>query len=341
MIVLEKYISKRKLPQNFNRYDILLFEHELEKTIENTEILIRKHIQLTYDLLILQNGFIINDEIFNSMLLTNYYTIKSRVNFFIGNLRKKKIFFHEAIGVLDHWSENYFHWFTDVIPRVFVANEYFKADLTLVLPIHYRDNDFISNSLNLFENLKLFYFRKFQICNISILNFITHTAPTGNYRDNLIKNVSAFFKNKFMGSVTDKTNKKIYISREKSAARKIINETQVIQILKKYNIEIYYFEELKWEDQVKICIQTKVLIALHGASLTNMLFMPENSCVLEFRKKGDNQNNCYFSLASALNINYYYQLCDVDFPELETQQNNFIVDCEEFEKNICIMLKDN
>lgn len=41
-----------------------------------------------------------------------------------------------------------------------------------------------------------------------------------------------------------------------------------------------------------------------------MLFMPDGTKVIEFRKKNDDHNNCYFSLASALNLKYYYMLCE-------------------------------
>ena len=54
----------------------------------------------------------------------------------------------------------------------------------------------------------------------------------------------------------------------------------------------------------------KYLISNHGAGLTNMLFMKAGGNVLELRHRGDKHNNCYFSLASTLRLNYYYQLCD-------------------------------
>jgi len=69
---------------------------------------------------------------------------------------------------------------------------------------------------------------------------------------------------------------------------------------------VIHFEDLTWEEQVKLSFNTKLMISIHGAGLTNMLFMHPNSDIVEIRRKGDYHNNCYYSLASALSHNYYY-----------------------------------
>lgn len=56
--------------------------------------------------------------------------------------------------------------------------------------------------------------------------------------------------------------------------------------------------------------ETKALGGLHGAGLTNMVFMPPGGHVLEVRFRGDAHNNCYFSLASAMEHGYWYVLAD-------------------------------
>jgi len=87
-----------------------------------------------------------------------------------------------------------------------------------------------------------------------------------------------------------------------------------------------------------LAVNADILIGVHGAGLTNMLFMKENSNILELRRKDDDHNNCYFSLAAACKHKYWYQLCDVDDPSIETQQNSFYVDVDVFENNIAQIL---
>ena len=77
---------------------------------------------------------------------------------------------------------------------------------------------------------------------------------------------------------------------------------------------------------------TKCLIGLHGAGLTNMLFMSEKTNVLELRNEEDSHNNCYFSLASDLNLDYYYQLNKGD--RKDTHEVNVTVDILLLKQNI-------
>ena len=51
-------------------------------------------------------------------------------------------------------------------------------------------------------------------------------------------------------------------------------------------------------------------MSLHGAAITNMIFMKEGGSIIEFRRQGDGLNNCYFSLASTCNLDYFYLKCE-------------------------------
>ena len=79
-------------------------------------------------------------------------------------------------------------------------------------------------------------------------------------------------------------------------------------MLKQFGLESYCLEDISFLDQIRLLAQAKLLISNHGAGLTNMLFMPAGSRVIEFRKENDCINNCYFSLANALGLDYLYLL---------------------------------
>jgi capsular polysaccharide biosynthesis protein len=76
------------------------------------------------------------------------------------------------------------------------------------------------------------------------------------------------------------------------------------------------------------------MIALHGAGLTNMMFMPKGSIVYELRFENDFQNNCYYTLSSEFNHAYFYQLCTTEQEGQETHDGNVVVNTEEFAKNL-------
>ena len=131
---------------------------------------------------------------------------------------------------------------------------------------------------------------------------------------------------------------KVYISRGKARCRKIINEEEVVPLLQELGFQALFFEDYAFEEQVKIMLNARYLVSNHGAGLTNMLFLRPGSSVLELRKCGDNDNNCYFGLASALDLKYYYQLCKAENSDEDAFSADVFVDLKQLRKNVNAML---
>ncbi len=166
----------------------------------------------------------------------------------------------------------------------------------------------------------------------------THTALSGNYNETIINELRTLFTDFYKNTQKKQTNDKVYISRGKAHCRKIINENECIAVLEKFGFKTIFFEDHSFENQVKIASNAKYLIPNHGAGLTNMLFLQPGSNILELRKKGDSHNNCYFSLASTLDLNYFYQICDSMNPDENALTADLIVDCQLLQRNIDHML---
>jgi capsular polysaccharide biosynthesis protein len=108
--------------------------------------------------------------------------------------------------------------------------------------------------------------------------------------------------------------------------------------MKEYGFETLHFEDLSFGDQALISLNAKYLVSNHGAGLTNILFMSEGNSVLELRQADDRQNNCYFSLASALGLKYFYQTCSSPNPEEDAHTADLLVDLPTLQKNLELML---
>ena len=91
-----------------------------------------------------------------------------------------------------------------------------------------------------------------------------------------------------------------------SHAEAMQNESEIFPLLKKFNFEIVFPEEMTFEEQIEIYHGANIMGGLHGGGLTNILFMNPGTKLLEVRRENDNLNNCYYTLASELGINYYY-----------------------------------
>ena len=131
---------------------------------------------------------------------------------------------------------------------------------------------------------------------------------------------------------------KIYISRAKAPKRKILNEEEIISILVSLGFEIIYMEDLDFFSQVKLMSECKYLVSLHGAGLTNELYLPETAKVFEIRHPKDKLNNCYYLLATALSLKYYYFLGD-SFED-DPHCANITIDIPSFSESITKYLQD-
>ena len=324
------YVSIRKFPDNLRPNDENLFVHELERKFPQNKIKIFNWILVdsngtfcTYKNLPLE---ITKKSSVYPLSRRKYFffLIKS---FFSGQL---KILRRNCIWFTDNWSKGYFHWMMDALPRLIEVENNGHIS-TIYLPSFLNDNEYVDASLKRlgYQNIK--YMIPDQLYLLRKMVFQTHIATTGNYKEENLQKLKKRFTN---SSYTQKefTHNGLYISRKKAQRRRILNEDEIYPILKKYKIAIVFFEDLSWHQQVELCINTHFIIGLHGAGLTNMLFMPSGSKILEFRKVDDNHNNCYFSLANALNHKYYYQLLEAD--KEEVLNADFNIDPTEFEMNI-------
>ncbi len=336
-ILYQDSISIRKLPINLDRADLALFERELKKDIPATKLLQLENINANHDGIIFRGSQIFPESFVASKYLDALLKPKARLKFIVKNylFRHIKKIDSEVFWFTDNWSHLYFHWITDTLPRLFAIRDKI-VDATLLLPGAYQEKEYITSSLSPFVFKEVKFLN--HIIHCKILRIPTHTAPTGNYNETLIRGLRSFYTDFYRTTYSKSLGDKVYISRGKAQKRKIKNEEECLAVLKEYGFKIIYFEDCSFEQQVKIALDARYLISNHGAGLTNILFMKSGSSVFELRKKSDKSNNCYFSLASALNLKYFYQLCDSEDPEEDAHTANLIVDCQLLRKNIEQML---
>jgi len=289
------YLSRRRVPINLKSDDLHLFSHELKKKIPDTT------------LLRISNIWILRDTLFKMGSL-RFFLVYSHLHGLSKKQKLKRIYgllrrrdrINKAIWIIDNWSYAYFHWLTDALPRLLACDNFISSHW-VALPDSYRNLSFVSESLNLL-NVKYYFYCQ----NLFVKHLLlpSHTAQSGNYNQTLIN----LLRERFIGIAPRSAYRNIFISRRKAEKRNIVNELEVTELLGKYNFEVHCFEDYSLSEQINIMLQTKCLIGLHGAGLTNMLFMPSKGSVVELRFENDAHNNCFFSLASDLDHDYFYHL---------------------------------
>lgn len=218
--------------------------------------------------------------------------------------------------VTDRFSHGYFHWVTDVLPKfeLLAASGVNLSNLALVLP--YKLNQpYIQASLEMFGIRRVVRVGKFRYLRLEILKQVSELALTGNYRPGLL----VAMRNRFVAAVAAEsgsagqirfgqigTPTRIYISRAGASRRRLANEEELLPVLERYGISCLRLEDLSFPDQVRLFSGARLIVGLHGAGLTNAMWMSPGTAMLELRFRGDAHNNCYFSLAAALDLDYWY-----------------------------------
>ena len=208
------------------------------------------------------------------------------------------------VGILglQDWASNYFHWMTEMLPRI-VAMNHQHPTIPVVMPSNYLNYPFIVESLDLLKiDIKTFDVRQ----SLKVYKLYATAIPhVGRFNEGLMH----FFRDKMLNSTSSKQHpyRCIYITREKARRRKILNEEEVFELLKAKGFEKIVLEDLHFKDQVKLFQEARVVVASHGAGLANTMFMQKGQTVIEL-KSDNNRYWCYFSLARVFGLKYYYSL---------------------------------
>lgn len=337
-VVFHKSVSIRPLPANFNKTDINLFEHELRREIPAAFLRHLSNVTVYPEGLLFSGTKILEESFPTPEFAASWLGIKVRAKALLKyTFKERRTISANSIWVTDTLSHNYFHWITDVLPRLFAIRDKLRKT-TLLLPSSYRSKSYVASSLKPFFLEEIEFIDKVTFC--PNLMIPTRTAPTGNYNESAITGVRKLYINSCKESSVVNNFEKIYISRGKAQKRALSNEVACIAVLEEFEFKTIYFEDYSFEQQVEMISNTKYLVSNHGSGLTNMLFMKSEGRVLELRQKGDSLNNCFFALASAFELKYFYQLCDSQNLGEDANAANLVVDCRLLRENIERMLGD-
>jgi hypothetical protein len=212
-------------------------------------------------------------------------------------------------------SGGYHHWMFDVLPRV---------DLI-------RRSGILINSIDKFiVNKYRFPFQKETLASLGI----PATKVIESYRQPHVKAsqvvvpslpghpgnmpywVCEFLRKEFL---PDKNHdrfdgtERIYLCRANAEHRRIVNNTEVTNFLGRLGFKSVILEEMSIAEQALLLSSAKVILAPHGAGLSNLVFCSPGTKVIEvFSPKY--VNVCFWSLSNQMNLEYYYLIGEGQSP---------------------------
>jgi len=224
-----------------------------------------------------------------------------------------------AICITDNWSCGYFHWTCDALSRLQFASEACDlSKLTLLLPHKFRRYKFIAESLKPFGLGNVRLLRRFERVTCDELVFPTHLSPSGNPDAKMMSGLrdrfTRYLRSKsvtedVLGDAASKFGDRVYLSRRLAGRRRITNESDVLAVLRDHGFKEFTAEDHSWETQVAVAMNTRLMVSNHGGGLASLFMMRPGSRVLELRDSIGPTPNCFYNLADAADIDFYYQLC--------------------------------
>ncbi len=326
---------KNGWPANTKEEEKLLFKNDLEKQHPAVSLYHFENINITPQG-ILFSGF----RIYRQFLIWQKHASEFNRFYLLRNYlrRKKKHTDPESTYVIcfDYWSMGYFHWLCDFLPRLALVQEHLQKAVLLLPQNH--DYPYVRESLHALGIHQVLWFSNGEYVQCHKALVPGHTAISGNIRPGLMKTLRKqlidFYKPQQNNPAYPQ---KIYVSRSKAKGRFIRNEAEVIQLLGTHGFKTVHFEDHSFAEQVSLMYHCRHLVGLHGANLANILFMQPQGRVMELRIKGDDQRNYYFSLAAAMQLDYFYMSCNT-VPGNNAEMPDFDVDITLLKTEIELML---
>jgi capsular polysaccharide biosynthesis protein/tetratricopeptide (TPR) repeat protein len=211
-------------------------------------------------------------------------------------------------GLMNHL---YFHWMLDVLPRIELLRrsqidwaeiDYFYIDDRL---------PFQQETLQILGIPTAKILRSDRSPHIQARKLIAPSYP-GSVSW-MSKWTCEFLRNHFLGQTTTVTKgNRLYISRRSAANRRIINEDAVIERLTQVGFQVVTFEQCSVIDQATLMSTAQVVIAPHGGGLTNLVFCPPGTKVIELFSP-NYVYPCYWFVSNLADLKYYYLLGELPF----------------------------
>jgi tetratricopeptide (TPR) repeat protein len=231
----------------------------------------------------------------------------------------------------------YFHWMFDVITRFELLQRSGSIETIDKFVVNSCSSSYEKETLNtlgipqdkLLESYDLPHFTADKLIVTSVSKV---AAGTSKWKCEYLKKM---FLNEEKKSLPTDYSERIYISREQASYRRIVNEKDVISCLEKFGFRTVKLETMSVAEQALCLAAAKVVIAPHGAGLTNLVFCSPGTKVIEIFSP-IYVPVCFWAISNLCNLEHYYLIAELfdDQTQKYSGHKDMRVDVNSLEKLI-------
>ena len=284
-----------------------------------------------------------NNETFSSLFnrdlnnTSHFYSKKFFDNF--KNNKNSLKNFKELYILGSNAGNNYYSNLLQFLPRLFFNNK-----KKIKLAIHRNSSNKYRNFIgNILKSLNIEF--TFVFLDDNFYHFIDSEFPQFlGLKD------SIDILNKFLNPKTNlELSKKIYVTREGSNYRKIINEGDVVTLLRKEGYKVINPELYEIEEQIEIFSNAEKIISPHGSNLANIIFCKSGTEIIEitpsFRDSEKILEDRYLNLSLINDLKHTKIVSDtVDIDNISTLAKKYIhknvLSQSNYYKNLIVKMQD-
>jgi hypothetical protein len=209
----------------------------------------------------------------------------------------------ESVAVLDAvGGENYFHWMVDVLPRLeLIRKSGWAVDKYVVRAqrrgFHQETLELLGlTSDRLYDSHPDFHLEARQL-----------VVPSRTYEASW---AYEFLRREFLPLARQRREERnygvrLFISRQRADCRRLLNEPEVAAYLQEVGFQIVCLEDMTVLEQAALFSAASLIVAPHGAGLTNLVFCEPQTQVVEIFSPRF-FNGCFYNLSNNVDIDYHY-----------------------------------
>ncbi|MDJ1468323.1 glycosyltransferase 61 family protein [Cytophagaceae bacterium DM2B3-1] len=278
--------------------------------------------------IVFKNGRIIQESVY-SMFTKNKNALTFYKKLLLGKVKRVSA---DCVIAHNAYYDNYYHWTTEALPRLFSIRE--KAP-SLTLLLHEKTPRFIDEYLRFFSFREIVRVKDDEIVWAKKLWLPMHTARGLAHRLAVVTQLGNWIRSK-EGIAPQKVTKKLFISREKAKYRRAINEAEVFQLFELLGYEKIYLEELTLPEQIQLFTNASKIAGIHGAGFSNLLYSSQATLLTDIIH-WEHQQDAFYNLADAMNVDYLRIECKGVGKESYCGTDDIIVDLKQLEKHLTLL----
>lgn len=206
-------------------------------------------------------------------------------------------------SVVSRWSNGFYHWFMDALPRLALLAELPPDTQVIVPPIH---SSYQRETLRWLGLEKRYRPTSERHLSIEHYYFSSPTNITGLFDPYAVEFLRRSFRDR--RDQTYLAPERFFLHRV-GAVRGIVNEAEVLEFFREHGWPIVDTQALTMAQQIQLFAKAKQICALHGAGLTNLLWSEPHCRVLELIP-ATFINGVYEGISEAVGVRHEFLLCE-------------------------------